>query len=61
LNVFYVQQAVDYITLKEGVAQHTLSRRTGTPAGFATLKIAVETMKVAEYLTPRLIAQLQEP
>jgi hypothetical protein len=43
--------------LQERVAKHTAD---GSPAeGIATIDIAVETLKVAEYLTPILAEQLK--
>lgn len=54
---YFFTQDPDYITVKERVAKHTV---TGAPAeGIATLAVAVETLKVAEHLTPLLAAQLK--
>lgn len=54
---YFFTQDPDYITVKERVAKHTLD---GAPAdGVATIGIAVETLKVAEYLTPTLMEQLK--
>eukprot|EP00549_Striatella_unipunctata_P019363 CAMPEP_0118697194 /NCGR_PEP_ID=MMETSP0800-20121206/14339_1 /TAXON_ID=210618 ORGANISM="Striatella unipunctata, Strain CCMP2910" /NCGR_SAMPLE_ID=MMETSP0800 /ASSEMBLY_ACC=CAM_ASM_000638 /LENGTH=365 /DNA_ID=CAMNT_0006596535 /DNA_START=153 /DNA_END=1250 /DNA_ORIENTATION=+ len=54
---YFFTQDPDYITVKERVAQHTVN---GTEAeGVATIGIAVETLKVAEYLTPLLQEQLK--
>jgi len=54
---FYVQSP-DYQTLKERVAS---SIANSEPAeGVATIEVAVETLKVAEYLTPILIEQLKQ-
>lgn len=53
---YFFTQDADYVTVKERVAKHTV---TGDPApGIATIEIAVETLKVAEYLTPLLQEQL---
>jgi len=53
---YFFTQDPDYITVKERVAKHTVD---GKPAeGVATIGIAVETLKVAEYLTPSLMEQL---
>ena len=53
---YFFTQDPDYITVKERVAKHTVD---GQPAeGVATIGIAVETLKVAEYLTPELQKQL---
>merc|ERR1712032_1661899 len=54
---YFFTQDPDYITVKERVAKHTVD---GEPAeGVATISIAVETLKVAEYLTPMLQEQLK--
>eukprot|EP00540_Astrosyne_radiata_P013465 CAMPEP_0116850706 /NCGR_PEP_ID=MMETSP0418-20121206/16307_1 /TAXON_ID=1158023 /ORGANISM="Astrosyne radiata, Strain 13vi08-1A" /LENGTH=394 /DNA_ID=CAMNT_0004482629 /DNA_START=8 /DNA_END=1192 /DNA_ORIENTATION=- len=54
---YFFTQDPDYITVKERVAKHTVD---GKPAeGVATIAIAVETLKVAEYLTPLLQEQLK--
>jgi predicted dehydrogenase len=54
---YFFTQDPDYITVKERVAKHTVD---GGPAeGVATIEIAVETLKVAEYLTPILQEQLK--
>mmetsp|Transcript_112564 Transcript_112564/g.183514 ORF Transcript_112564/g.183514 Transcript_112564/m.183514 type:complete len:450 (+) Transcript_112564:78-1427(+) len=47
---FFLQDA-DYITLKERSTAHILSGAAGAPMGMATIDIAVEALKVAEYLT----------
>jgi len=54
---YFFTQDPDYITVKERVAKHTVD---GEPAeGIATIGIAIETLKVAEYLTPILREQLK--
>ena len=54
---YFFTQDPDYITVKERVAKHTVD---GKPAeGVATIGIAVDTLKVAEYLTPILQEQLK--
>ncbi len=54
---FYVQSP-DYQTLKQRVV-HAVA--TSEPAeGVATIDVAVETLKVAEYLTPILMEQLRD-
>jgi hypothetical protein len=54
---YFFTQDPDYITVKERVAKHTVD---GSEAeGVATIGVAVETLKVAEYLTPLLQAQLK--
>ena len=53
---YFFTQDPDYITVKERVAKHTVD---GNPAeGVATIQIAIDTLKVAEYLTPILREQL---
>ncbi len=53
---YFFTQDPDYITVKERVAKHTVD---GLPAeGVATIQIAIDTLKVAEYLTPILREQL---
>jgi len=55
---FYVQSP-DYQTLKQRVA-NAVSKDNREPAeGVATIDVAVETLKVAEYRTPILIEQLK--
>lgn len=54
---FYAQDP-DYLTLKQRVAKYCVD---GTkPEGVATIDIAIDTLKVAEYLTPILQEQLKE-
>jgi len=54
---YFFTQDPDYVTVKERVAKHTV---TGEEAeGVATIDIAVETLRVAEYLTPLLMEQLE--
>ncbi|KAL7507696.1 hypothetical protein ACHAXN_011765 [Cyclotella atomus] len=54
---YFFTQDPDYVTVKERVAKHTV---TGDEAeGVATIGVAVETLRVAEYLTPTLMEQLQ--
>ena len=51
---YFVLQHDDYIKLKETATSHILSGAAGAPPGMATIDIAVETLRVAEYLTPYL-------
>jgi predicted dehydrogenase len=51
---YFFLQHDDYITLKETATSHILSGKEGPPPGMATIDIAVETLRVAEYLTPYL-------
>ena len=54
---YFHLQHDDYITLKERVCRAV---QTGSaPAGVATIDIATETLKVAEYLTPTLTEALK--
>jgi hypothetical protein len=54
---YFFTQDPDYITVKERVAKHTVN---GQPAeGIATIQMAVDTLKVAEYLVPILQEQLK--
>merc|ERR1712115_62697 len=49
---YFFTQDPDYITVKERVAKHTVD---GEPAkDIATIGIAIDALKVAEYLTPLL-------
>ena len=54
---YFFTQDPDYITVKERVAKHTVDGKEAE--GIATIDVAVETLKVAEYLTPLLQEQLQ--
>ncbi|KAL3904756.1 MAG: hypothetical protein SGILL_009946 [Bacillariaceae sp.] len=53
---YFFSQDPDYITVKERVASHCANGTEAT--GIATIDIAVETLRVAEYLTPTLQEQL---
>lgn len=54
---YFFSQDPDYVTVKERVANFCAN---GVPAeGIATIEIAVETLRVAEYLTPLLQEQLK--
>eukprot|EP00568_Trieres_chinensis_P002382 CAMPEP_0183297348 /NCGR_PEP_ID=MMETSP0160_2-20130417/4671_1 /TAXON_ID=2839 ORGANISM="Odontella Sinensis, Strain Grunow 1884" /NCGR_SAMPLE_ID=MMETSP0160_2 /ASSEMBLY_ACC=CAM_ASM_000250 /LENGTH=382 /DNA_ID=CAMNT_0025459155 /DNA_START=24 /DNA_END=1172 /DNA_ORIENTATION=- len=53
---YFFAQDPDYAVLKEKVAQQCVGGKI--PDGVATIDIAVETLKVAEYLTPILQKQL---
>jgi predicted dehydrogenase len=53
---YFFAQDPDYLTLKQLVVNNCID---GTPAeGVATIDVALETLKVAEYLTPILQKQL---
>jgi len=51
---YFFLQSDDYVTLKERATAHILSGKPGAPEGMATIDIAVEALKCAEYLTPML-------
>merc|ERR1711865_565734 len=51
---YFFLQSDDYVTLKERATSHILSGAPGAPEGMATIDIAVEALKCAEYLTPLL-------
>jgi len=53
---FYAQDS-DYLTLKQRVAKYCVDGTS--PEGVATIDIAIDTLKVAECLTPILQEQLQ--
>jgi len=57
---YFFLQHEDYITLKERATAHILSGAPGAPEGMATIEIALETLKVAEYLTPMLTEALKK-
>jgi len=56
---YFFLQSDDYKTLKELSTSHVLSGAPGTPEGMANIDIAVDALKVAEYLTPYLQAALK--
>jgi hypothetical protein len=53
---YFFSQDPDYITVKERVAGFCANGTEAT--GIATIDTAVETLRVAEYLTPTLREQL---
>jgi len=54
---YFFTQDPDYVTVKERVAKFAA---TGEEAeGVATIDVAVETLRVAEYITPTLMEQLK--
>jgi len=57
---YFFLQSDDYITLKERATSHILSGKDGSPEGMATIDIAVEALKCAEYLTPLLTKALKQ-
>lgn len=54
---YFFTQDPDYITVKERVAKATVDGQTAE--GVATIGVAIETLKVAEYLVPILQEQLK--
>jgi len=57
---YFALQHDDYITLKERSTAHILAGAAGAPEGLATIEIAVEALKCAEYLTPLLTEALKK-
>ena len=55
---YFFLQSDDYLTLKSRVINHIAEGKPGGPEGIATIDIAIETLKVSEYLTPLLKAKL---
>eukprot|EP00854_Cymbomonas_tetramitiformis_P006309 gene6309-7561_t len=54
---FYVNHD-DYVYLKSAVSSHILSGHEGTgPEGVATIDVAIETLKLAEFLTQKALAK----
>jgi len=51
---YFFLQSDDYITLKELTAAHVNEKKEGVPEGIATIDIAIDALKTAEYLTPLL-------
>jgi len=51
---YFFLQSDDYKVLKELTTEHVLEGKDGAPEGVATIDIAIEALKVAEYLTPKL-------
>jgi len=57
---YFFLQSDDYITLKERATAHILAGEGGAPPGMATIDVALEALKCAEYLTPLLTEALQQ-
>ena len=55
---YFPPQDADYVTVKERVCSHAANG--GGAEGVATIDVGVETLRVAEFLTPELTRQLQE-
>jgi len=58
---YFFLQSDDYKVLKELTTEHVLAGKDGAPEGVATIDVAIEALKVAEYLTPKLQEALKEP
>lgn len=56
---YFFTQDPDYACIKELVAKYCVEGGS-SPAGVATLQVAIDTLKVAEYLTPLLQSQLSK-
>jgi len=56
---YFFLQSDDYKTLKDLSTAHVLAGAAGTPEGMANIDIAVDALKVAEYLTPFLQSALK--
>jgi predicted dehydrogenase len=54
---YFFAQDPDYLTLKKRVVEYCITGNE--PEGVATIDVAIETLKVAEYLTPLLQDQLK--
>ena len=57
---YFFLQSDDYITLKERATSHILAAKGGAPEGMATIDVALEALKCAEYLTPLLTDALKK-
>jgi len=57
---YFALQHEDYITLKERSTAHILSGAAGGPEGMATIDIAIDALKCAEYLTDLLKEKLSK-
>jgi len=51
---YFFLQEKDYSNLKEMCGAHAVAGTAGVPEGIASIEIAIEALKVAEYLTPTL-------
>lgn len=51
---YFFLQENDYANLKEMCGAHALAGKMGAPEGIASIEIAIEALRVAEYLTPAL-------
>jgi len=51
---YFFLQSDDYQVLKELTTSHVLQGKPGAPEGIATLDVAIDALKLAEYLTPTL-------
>jgi len=51
---YFFLQSEDYVTLKDLTTRHLLAGEEGMPEGIASIDVAIDALKVAEYLTPLL-------
>jgi len=51
---YFFLQSDDYVTLKDLTTKHLLAGEEGMPDGIASIEVAIDALKVAEYLTPLL-------
>lgn len=49
---------IDYATMKERICAHAISGAAGDPKDLATLAVAIEAMRLAEYLTEKIQSEL---
>ena len=57
--MFHLGHSPDYCALKQRVAKAIADGKPESAEGVATIDVAVETLKVAEHLTPLLMEQLK--
>ena len=57
--MFHLGHSPDYCALKQRVAEAIADGKPESAEGVATIDVAVETLKVAEHLTPLLMEQLK--
>jgi len=51
---YFFLQSDDYKVLKDLTTEHVVGGKPGAPEGVATIDVAIEALRVAEYLTPKL-------
>mmetsp|Transcript_8011 Transcript_8011/g.20967 ORF Transcript_8011/g.20967 Transcript_8011/m.20967 type:complete len:362 (+) Transcript_8011:128-1213(+) len=57
---YFPLQHDDYVELKERAAKWIAEGKPGVPDGIASIEVAIETLKIAERLTPELTKALSE-